>query len=422
MDSDILKLILIPVIAGVIGYATNWVAVKMLFYPVRFVGVRVPLLRYLASFLPRRMQQVPGLPQGGIGWQGIIPSRAAKMGSISVDKGIAKLGSPSEFYEQLEPEAIAEHILDTSREDIRELVERILRREHPTLWRDLPPQIQEAVHERVQESLPAIIREVTDDIGHNIEHLMDVKLMVIRHIEANPELANRIFLEVGQKELRFIINSGFLFGFLLGLPQVPLFIALDAWWILPIGGVLVGYLTNFIALRVIFEPIEPRRVGPVKVQGLFLRRQPEVADVYAKVIADDVVTLGNMGQEMLHGPQSDRTRRLIERRLHPAIDRSIGLARPAVRVAVGTREYDAIRSALATEAVDYTLTPLSHPGFNEQQSARVRALLAERMRELPAKDFSELLRSAVEEDEWMLIMLGAVLGFLAGWAQVALVF
>jgi uncharacterized membrane protein YheB (UPF0754 family) len=160
----------------------------------------------------------------------------------------------------------------------------------------------------------------------------------------------------------------------------------------------------------------------VKIQGLFLRRQPEVADVYAKVIADDVVTLGNMGQEMLHGPQSDRTRRLIERRLHPAIDRSIGLARPAVRVAVGTREYDAIRSALATEAVDYTLTPLSHPGFNEQQSARVRALLAERMRELPAKDFSELLRSAVEEDEWMLIMLGAVLGFLAGWAQVALVF
>jgi len=46
---------------------------------------------------------------GGLGWQGIIPSRAAKMGSIAVDKGIAKLGSPSDFYEQLDPERIAEH-------------------------------------------------------------------------------------------------------------------------------------------------------------------------------------------------------------------------------------------------------------------------------------------------------------------------
>jgi uncharacterized membrane protein YheB (UPF0754 family) len=422
VDADTLKLILIPVIAGVIGYATNWVAVKMLFYPVQFVGVRIPLLRYLASFLPRRLQQVPGLPQGGIGWQGIIPSRAAKMGSISVDKGIAKLGTPSEFYEQLEPEAIAEHILDTSREDIRELVERILRREHPALWRDLPPQIKEAVHERVQESLPAIIREVTDDIGHNIEHLMDVKLMVIRHIEANPELANRIFLEVGQRELRFIVRSGFGFGVLLGLPQVPLFAALEYWWILPIGGVLVAYLTNWLALRVIFNPIEPRKVGPLTIQGLFLRRQPEVAEVYSKVIADHVVTLSNMGEELLHGPQSDRTRRMIQLRLRPAVDRGLGLARPAVRVAVGTREYDAIRESLATEAVEYTMTPLSDPDFKRRQGDAVRELLVERMRELPAPDFAELLRSAVKEDEWLLILLGAVLGFFAGWGQVALLF
>jgi hypothetical protein len=36
------------------------------------------------------------------------------------------------------------------------------------------------------------------------------------------------------------------------------------------------------------------------------------------------------------------------------------------------------------------------------------------MRELPHKDFSELLRSAMREDEWLLLLHGAVLGFLAG--------
>ena len=49
--------------------------------------------------------------QGGIGWQGIVPARAAKMGSIAVDKAIAKLGTPAEFYQQLEPDQIAEHIV-----------------------------------------------------------------------------------------------------------------------------------------------------------------------------------------------------------------------------------------------------------------------------------------------------------------------
>ncbi len=140
------------------------------------------------------------------------------MGSIAVDKGIAKLGSPREFYESLEPDAIAEHIIATSGDEIHELIDRIMEREHPQLWNDLPPQLRTRVHERVDAELPDIVRTVTDGIGHDIDHLMDVKLMVIRHLEANPELANRIFLEIGRKELRFIINFGFFFGFMLGIP------------------------------------------------------------------------------------------------------------------------------------------------------------------------------------------------------------
>ena len=213
MDSETISLLSVPLFTGAIGYVTNWSGVLMLFYPVSFRGIKVPGLATIARFFPRKVRQVPlGFTQGGIGWQGIVPSRAAKMGSIAVDKGIAKLGSPREFYERLEPDAIAEHIVATSRDDIRDLVDRTLQREHPVLWNDLPPRVREAVHARVQEQLPEVVRSVTDGIGADIDHLMDVKLMVIRQMEERPELANRIFLEIGKKELRFIINFGFWFG------------------------------------------------------------------------------------------------------------------------------------------------------------------------------------------------------------------
>ncbi|MGI8727156.1 MAG: hypothetical protein ACR2K6_05685 [Solirubrobacterales bacterium] len=417
-----LNLLLIPVIAGIVGYGTNWVAVKMLFYPVTFWGFRIPGLGILNSYLPRKIRAIPGVAHGGIGWQGIIPSRAAKMGSIAVDKGIAKLGSPSEFYKRLEPDKIAEHIVASSGDEIWELTEQILQREHPGLWRDLPPQMKAAVRQRMEATLPELVHEITDDIGDNIEHLMDIKLMVIRRIEENPAIANRIFLDVGEREMKFIINSGLLFGFLLGLPQVPLFAVANYWWILPIGGVLIGYLTNKIALTIIFEPVVPKKIGPFTIQGLFLRRQPEVASVYAEIIAEDVVNLENIGNELMHGRQSDRTRKLIADRLRPSIDRAAGVAGPAVRIAIGTTEYDRIRDSLAVEAIDQTMDPLSDPEFNARQSEEVKALLEERMQSMPPEDFSELLRTAMEEDEWMLIMLGSVLGFLAGVAQIALIF
>jgi uncharacterized membrane protein YheB (UPF0754 family) len=420
MDGGLLKDLTIPLFTGAIGYLTNWSGVWMLFHPIRFMGLPVPGLSRLAPLLPRRLQQIPGTMQGGVGWQGIIPSRAAKMGSIAVDKGLAKLGSPADFYEQLEPEAIAEHILETARDDIREVVDRIMEREYPDTWSAMPRRVREAVHARVQQQLPDIVRSVTDEIGAHIDQLLDIKLMVIRRFEEDPEMANRIYLDVGRRELRLIINFGFLFGAIQGIPLVFIVHAFPHWWVLPIGGVIIGYVTNWIALWMIFEPVDPHRFGPLKLQGLFIRRQPEVSEVYAEIIADDIVTLRNIGDELLHGPRADRTRQMIEDAMRPAVDRAVGPARLAVQVALGRSEYENIRESLATEAVDYTMTPLEDPEFNRRQSAAIRDMFTDRVRELPHKDFSELLRSGMREDEWLLLLHGAVLGFVAGCIHLAI--
>src|SRR5881392_1084251 len=156
---ELIGILTIPLFSGAIGYTTNWTGVWMLFNPVRFRGFGLPGLAPLAKLLPRKLQQVPGIMNGGVGWQGIIPSRAAKMGSIAVDKGIAKVGSNADFYHHLDPERIAEQIIGSSQGDMRELVERIMAREHPELWNDLPPRVREAVHQRVQEQLPEIVRD-----------------------------------------------------------------------------------------------------------------------------------------------------------------------------------------------------------------------------------------------------------------------
>ena len=50
----------------------------------------------------------------------------------------------------------------------------------------------------------------------------------------------------------------------------------------------------------------------------------------------------------------------------------------------------------------------------------MRELITGKMRELPYPDFAELLRSGMREDEWLLILHGAVLGFVAGLIHLAI--
>jgi uncharacterized membrane protein YheB (UPF0754 family) len=415
------SLLFIPPIAGIIGYITNWVGIRFLFRPLGFVGLRIPGLKTVAPLLPERIQQIPGIIDGRVGWQGIIPSRAAKMGSLAVDKGVGRLATQEEYYQRFDPEEIANQIVVTGQTEIRELVEEAIQEEHPKLWADMPDAGKELVFARVESQLPQVADRITEKLGDNIDELLDVKLMVMNHLKQNPELMNRLFVETGARELRFIVNSGFYLGTLLGVCTIPLFLAVDSALVLPVAGIFVGYATNYIAIKAIFAPKKPIQIGPFRVQGLFLKRQQEASDTYASIVAGEIITVQNVAQNMLYGRKSDRTRHLVREALRPVIDDAVGAAGPLVRVTTGEREYESISDAVVSHGVEAALHPLSDPEFNRQRAAGVKSLVAERMRALPAPEFAETLRTAFKQDEWMLVWVGAILGYVAGWIQLILV-
>ncbi|RDI52763.1 hypothetical protein [Nocardia mexicana] len=416
----LLELITIPLFTGIIGYITNWTGVLMLFKPIHFHGFRVPGLRWLFPYLPKRIQVLPLLQYDGrTGWQGIVPSRADKMASIAVDKGLSKLGSVADFYRELEPDALAEHLTALAEEQIRDIVEDIAIREHPQLWYNLPTQIREMVHERVRQQLPDVLRELTQELGNNIEQLIDVKSMVIRYFQSRPQLLNMVFQVLGAKELRFMQNFGFYFGAPMGAVLVAI-LHLTHWptmVVLPVGGVIIGWVVNWIGINLIFAPAYPKWWCPWR-QGLLIKRQPEITEGYADLVASQVMTVANVGDELLNGPRSDRTMQILEDTLRPATDRALGPARGALKFMIGSRDYETLQTRFADEAKSLAPVAFADPAFNAQQSKNVSQYIAKQMAALPPPDFVDMLRSAIKQDEWLLFLHGGVLGLFAGYAHI----
>ncbi|NNH70084.1 hypothetical protein HLB23_09470 [Nocardia uniformis] len=418
--SILVELITIPLFTGAIGYITNWTGVLMLFKPIAFHGIRTPGLAMVFPYLPKRIQVLPLLQYDGrMGWQGIVPSRADKMASIAVDKGLAKLGSVADFYRELEPDKLAEHLTEIAEVQIRDIVEEILQREHPQLWYNLPTQVRELIHERVRQQLPDILRELTDELGNNIDQLLDVKQMVIRYFQARPQLLNSVFQVLGAKELRFMQNFGFYFGAPMGLLLVAT-LHLTGWSslvVLPIGGIIIGWVVNWVGINMIFAPAYPKWWCPWR-QGLLIKRQPEITEGYADLVSREVMTIANVGDELLNGPRSDRTIQMLEDTLRPAADRALGPAKGAVRFMLGGRDYDSLQSTLTSEAARIAPIAFADPAFNVQQSKQVSEYIAKQMAALKPPEFVDMLRSAIKQDEWLLFVHGGVLGLFAGYAHI----
>ncbi|CPZ13685.1 Protein of uncharacterised function (DUF445) [Mycobacteroides abscessus] len=274
---------------------------------------------------------------------------------------------------------------------------------------------------RIENQLPQIIKNMTDQIGENIEQLVDAKLMIIRYLTAHPKLLNDIFRTMGHKELQFMQNFGFYFGYPMGFVLVAILHSVPQhWWtpwiVLPLGGVIIGYIVNYLGITMIFEPVHPNKWVPWR-QGLFIKRKAEISEEYARTISENVITLENIGDEMLNGPRSDRTRQMLADGIRPALEQALGPARRAIRVAVGRRQYDQITESVTLEATGFAPLAFSDPEFNKQRQGKIGAFVSTQMHKLSLDDFNELLRSAVKQDEWLLFVHGAVLGAAGGLAH-----
>jgi uncharacterized membrane protein YheB (UPF0754 family) len=403
MDSsqliDLLKLSSIPIIAALVGWMTNWLAVQLTFYPIKFMGIR-PIF----------------------GWQGIIPSKARKMAELSVDSVLSKLGTVTEIIEQMDPKTISAYILGNIAPRNEELVDEIMRKRHQTLWQNLPKTIKALVYKRVADQMPIIMDELVDDISPKVASLFDLKLMVIEKLEEDKSLLNKIFLSCGEQEFKFIIKSGLWFGFLFGLPQLALWYFFPLPWVLPICGFLVGWATNWVALNMIFRPVQKHHFAGITVHGLFLKRQDEVSEAFCKIITEEILTVDQVANAMLTGPNAARTRAIIQKHFENLVDEAAGVIKPLTQLAMGPKGFANIKEDTGYKAIDLSTEILKDPLFNQERAQAVQVIMEERMKKLPSEDFQNLLRPCFQEDEVKLIAIGGVLGALAGLGQLVYVF
>lgn len=400
LEDELWRYLSIPVIAALIGYATNWVAVRMTFQPLEFRGLHDPWL----------------------GWQGIIPRKARKMASISVDTSLAKLATVREIFRHLDPDRLAEHLVRTIEPRVDELTDAIMAEGDPELWENLPPPVRQAVRDRVRRQFPGVADELMADLEQHIEQLLDLRLMVVEHLAEHKDILNRTFRDVGDEEFTFIIRSGAYFGLAFGLIQMTVWILLPQWWVLPGFGILVGYATNWIALNLIFRPVEPSRIGPFVLHGRMLRRQEEISAEFSRIVTREVLTVRRFVHTLLYGPRADRTEALIRRHVRPIVDEAVGMARPAVELTLGDEDYAAIKDELSSRALALSETAFDDPVFNRERAAVIEEELYSRMMMMTPPEFQDLLRPAFKEDEMTLILVGAALGGVAGTLQLFLIF
>ena len=390
----------IPFISGFIGYVTKVIAIQMMFAPLEFKGIRLF-----------------GLP---IGWQGIVPRKAEKMATVAVELMTSKLIRPEEIFARLDPKRIAKEIELPMMAAAAEITREVAQEYQPGLWEGMPEFARKRLIRRVQAKAPEIVEHIMTEVQKDVAHYFDIKHMVVSNLLKDKRLLNDIFKKVGKQEFKFFSNAGFFFGFGIGVIQMVCWVLFKQPWMLPAFGGFVGFFSDWIALQMMFRPLRPKKILGFTLQGLFIKRQNEVAADYAALISKQLLTSRNMMEELFSGTHSARVIELVSRHVKQEIDLQAGIVRPLVVYAMGGEKYQRLKEQVATRIMAQLPETMKHVESYAEDAMDVRNTLVTRMQQLTPEEFEGMLRPAFKEDEWSLIIVGAVLGFLVGEMQIHL--
>ena len=390
--------LLIPVISALVGWFTNVVAIRMMFQPVEFVGIP-PYL----------------------GWQGVIPANALRLARVSNTLITEKLLSLRQLFDEtFNAESFAGKLGEVVDDVTEQVIDEVANKHAKAMWDNAGEFMQDKVRQQVRAEVIEVSRAIAMDMADDIDKIMDIEQTVLEAMERHKSLMGEMFLEVGRKEFKFIERSGLYFGFLFGIFQMIIWVLYPAAWILPAAGFFVGYLTNWIAIKLVFAPREPVKIGPVTVQGLFHKRQIEVAEAFGRTVATRVLNADNIVTTVMEGNGAAHMNRIVERRIGELISKYE--AHPMAALVLPEEK----RPALRAELLERIQTEWPKPGgfFHTfaGESVDLQGELERRMKALDRESYEGVLRPAFQQDEWKLIAAGAVLGTIAGVLQLVFIF
>ncbi len=396
---ELVKYISIPVTCAFVGWITNYIAVKMIFHPAEFWGI------------------------GKLGWKGIIPNHAVKMSGLIAKILTEKLVKPHELFLRVDPNEINAQIADLINLKAKEIIHDIIAVENPVLWNLLTEGIKRSLEEEIKKEIPKQIVEVYKSFGNELDSVLEFDEIIKTSLSGKKtSILIEMFQRCGGPEFRFIIISGIYFGFLIGLIQLVFIKFLGQWWTMPIMGVVVGYYTNWIALEMIFKPLEPKRYVFFKYQGLFLKRQDAVSKEFANVVSTNVLNTENLIRLIFQGKGGDLLIKLVIEKAYKLTQDKMSEKNPLVPMLLGGERVAKIKETIAGNLIGILPDVANRIQKYLTDTLQIEKTIAERLSVLPKDEFEELLHSVFKEDELTLIILGALLGGLVGLYQAYLVF
>lgn len=192
-------------------------------------------------------------------------------------------------------------------------------------------------------------------------------------------------------------------------------------YFLPLIAAAIGWFTNFLAVKMLFHPKKEVNLILFKIQGIFPKRQKEVAENIGRMVAKELISVDDIRNKISGNESVDYIKSLVEQKVDDYLTNKFPEKYPFTSVLFSTKRKTKIKEDLIEEVENAAPAVLSEYFSNLEEAFDVETIVVEKIEAFPPDKLEALLNNILKKEFKFIELIGAIIGFFIGLIQILLV-
>ena len=182
----------------------------------------------------------------------------------------------------------------------------------------------------------------------------------------------------------------------------------------PVICAFIGWLTNYLAVKMLFHPRKPIKIFSLTIQGIFPKRQKALAANLAMMIQNNLISEKDVAA-VIDSPEFAATfKEMIQEGVETFVREKLVGIHPMVGMFLNDETMEKIRRLLAGQLDEVVPEFLKRGAREVEDRFDVAGLVREKVEGFSMDQLELLLVSIMQKEFRFIELVGAVLGFVIG--------
>jgi len=189
---------------------------------------------------------------------------------------------------------------------------------------------------------------------------------------------------------------------------------------LPLIGALIGWFTNYIAIKMLFHPRHEVRIFFIPIQGVFPKRQKDFARKLGQIVSEELLSVQDITKHLKEKATSEAILHHITLRLEEGITSRLPRVFPMLAMLLTGDMTEKIKRVLLEQIASLNEELIDKLSGELEDELDMHRIVEEKVAAFSSDKLEEIVFAIMRREFKFVELVGAVLGFLIGVAQVLL--